>query len=93
MENRDEFYTKLKGSLEETTTFPGPYLYKFIVPASGGQLDLIKAIFKDTKADINTKASRTGKYDSISISLTVKDADQVISFYKEVDQIEGVISL
>ena len=45
MSDRDAFYIKLKTKLEETTTFPTKYLYKFIVPSNGDQVQQVK----DTK--------------------------------------------
>ena len=39
------------------------------------------------------KESSTGKYTSVSIDCIVLDADQVISIYKKVAEIEGVMML
>ena len=87
------FYAKLKIQLEETTTFPSQYLYKFIVPTSDQKIQEVIDIFDNLGAVINTKKSKTGKYTSISIQLNMKDADAVIRKYKEVSKVEGVISL
>ena len=38
MEDRDNFYEKLKVQLDDTTTFPSDYLYKFIVAVAGDKL-------------------------------------------------------
>lgn len=88
-----EFYIKLKASLEETTTFPTKYLYKFIVPSNGNAIKEIEALFNDMGAVINTKESRKGTYTSVSILVKLASADMVIQKYKEVATIEGVISL
>jgi len=88
-----EFYIKLKASLEETTTFPTRYLYKFIVPTSGNAIQEIENIFNDMGAVINTKESRKGTYTSVSILVKLASADMVIKKYKEVATVEGVISL
>ncbi|WP_286776787.1 DUF493 family protein, partial [Sphingobacterium sp. UBA2074] len=50
-------------------------------------------VFDDTGAQFDFKDSKTGKYTSITVNLNVKDADQVIYFYKEVAKIKGVIML
>lgn len=94
-ENKDEkaFYAKLKIQLEETTTFPSQYLYKFIVPTSEERIAEVIDIFDNLGAVIETKKSKTGKYTSISIQLNMKSADAVITKYKEVSKVEGVISL
>lgn len=89
----EEFYKKLKGQLADTSIWPAPYLYKFIVPASPEKEDQIEKIFDHTGAVIKKNPSRTGKYVSISINIRMKDPDAVIAKYKEVGKIEGVISL
>ncbi len=93
MQNRAEFYIKLKEQLEATTTFPADYLYKFIVPTTKNQVKEVEDLFKNTKAKIETKASKTGKFISVSVKLKISSADKVIDFYKKAGQIEGIISL
>ncbi len=93
MTDREAFYKKLKEQLEKTTGFPTKYLYKFIVPSDGNQVKEVQALFDKGGAVINTKKSRTGKYVSVSIHLTVKNADEVISYYRKAEVIKGIISL
>jgi len=91
--NTEEFYKKLKVQLSDTSLWPAPYLYKFIVPSDISKIKQIEDIFDHTGAVINRKESRTGKYTSVSINVRMKDPDAVIEKYKEVGKIEGVISL
>jgi len=93
MSKESEFYKKLKISLEETTTFPADYMFKFIVPANGGGDKKIEEIFNNMGAVIKSKPSKTGKYVSLTIMVKMKSADAVIDKYKEVSPIEGIISL
>ena len=93
MNNEEEFYKKLKVSLEETTQFPSEYMYKFIIPSDKEKLMEIESIFDHTGAVIKTKPSKTGKYNSITVLVKMKNADAVIEKYKEVSNVEGVISL
>ena len=93
MSKREEFYKKLKTQLDDTTKFPADYLYKFIVPAEGDKVEAVQKIFDNGGAIINTKKSKTGKYISVSIRLKVASSDEVISYYKEAETIEGIISL
>jgi uncharacterized protein len=93
MSNKDEFYTKLKVQLEDTTKFPADYLYKFIVPTIENQVAEVEGIFDKTGAVIKTKKSKTGKYVSVSIMLKLKNSDEVISYYKKAEKIKGIISL
>lgn len=89
----EEFYKKLKAQLEDTTTFPTTYLYKFIVSTEGKQKEEVFGYFDNMGASIDTKQSKNGKYTSISIQVSMKSADAIIEKYKEVSQVEGIISL
>ncbi len=93
MKKEEEFYKKLKNSLEETTVFPAEYMYKFIIPSDKEKLAQIEIIFDHTGAVITTKPSKTGKYNSITVVLQMKSADAIVEKYIEVSAVEGVISL
>lgn len=90
----DEFYAKLKVQLQETTTWPSEYLYKFIVLSDSHKIAEVEAIFNNMGAVINTIESKKGKYTSISINVSMNNPDAVIKKYLEVaENVEGVISL
>lgn len=89
----EEFYNKLKGRLEETSSWPSEYLFKFIVPTAKEKIKRIEDIFDNTGAVIGTKASRKGSYTSVSVNVRMSSPDAVIKKYKEVSVVEGVISL
>ena len=89
----EDFYIRLKSELEESTTWPSVYLYKFIVPTNATNVNLVENTFNNMGAVIKTQASKTGKYTSISINVTMQDADKVIEKYQELGTIEGIISL
>jgi len=93
MSDKDDFYSKLKIQLEDTTDFPADYLYKFIVPASENQVTEVESIFNNTGAVIKTKNSKTGKYVSVSIILKLNSSDEIIAYYRKVEKIKGIISL
>lgn len=89
----EEFYIRLKGELEESTSWPSSYLYKFIVPTDIEKIEKIETTFDNLGAVIETHSSKTGKYTSVSIEVVMKDADHVIEKYQELSTIEGIISL
>lgn len=93
MTKREEFYKNLKEKLEDTTKFPSTYLYKFIVPTNGNQVEEVQGLFDKGGAVITTKKSKTGKYISVSVNIKVVSSDEVISYYKKAEVIEGIISL
>ncbi|WP_373517068.1 DUF493 family protein [Pricia sp.] len=91
--NPEEFYKRLQEQLEESTTWPSDYLYKFIVESDPDKIAEIHTIFDNTGAVIESKQSKKGKYTSISITVNLENPKQVIDKYKEVGVIEGIISL
>ena len=88
-----EFYDRLRQQLQDDTSWPSEYLYKFIVPSSSEKIAEIEAIFDGTGAMINTRDSSKGTYTSVSIKVTLDSPDAVIEKYIEVSEVEGVISL
>lgn len=93
MDDKKDFYKSLKEKLDDTTTFPSKYLYKFIVPADEKKVAAIESIFNYGGVVIDTKSSKTGKYTSISILMEMQNSDEIIKNYEEVGMIKGVISL
>ncbi|WP_136482822.1 DUF493 family protein [Cognatitamlana onchidii] len=92
--NSEEFYEKLKKQLYDTALWPSEYLYKFIVVSDKQKIAQVEGLFNNLGAVIETKESKNGKYTSVSINVSMKNPDAVISKYKEVaEKVEGVISL
>lgn len=93
MSKESDFYKKLKLSLEETTSFPTDYMYKFIIPTCKEKFTFIEGVFNNLGAVIKSKPSKTGKYTSLTILVNMKTPNEIIAKYKEVSKVEGVISL
>ena len=91
--NTKEFYERLKKQLEGDTSWPSPYLFKFIVPSELEKIAEIGSIFDNLDAEITTRDSTKGNYTSVSIRVTLDSPDQVINKYLEVSKVDGVISL
>ncbi len=89
----EEFYERLRLELDESNTWPAEYLYKFIVPSDREKIERVERAFDDMGAVIDTRQSKTGKYTSISVNVPMHSAEHVISKYKHVSDIEGIISL
>ncbi len=92
-EGSEEFYARLKEELLKSTDWPSDYLYKFIIPTDPEKARQITQIFDNTGAVIRSKKSSKGKYTSLSVTVHLKDPDEVIAKYREVSKVEGVISL
>lgn len=93
MSKESEFYKKLKYRLDETTSFPTNYMYKFIIPTNKENYRKIENIFNNMGAVINSKPSKTDKFTSITILVDMDSSDKIIEIYRDVAQVEGVISL
>lgn len=93
MQKQTAFYKKLKEQLDRSTTFPSAYLFKFIVPTDKDQLQQVREVFATSGAEIRTKNSKTDKYISISITMNVKNSEEIIQKYKDVSEVEGILSL
>lgn len=92
-EKSEEFYAKLITQLYDTSSWPSIYLYKFIVLSEKEKVDEINSIFDNTGAVIESKKSKNGKYTSLTITVNMQNPEGVIAKYREVTQIDGVISL
>jgi len=88
-----EFYERLRKQLEEDTSWPSPYLFKFIVPSELEKIAEIRAAFDGLDAQITTRDSIKGNYTSITITVTLESPEQVINKYQKISTVEGVISL
>ena len=89
----EEFYERLRQELDSSNTWPAEYLYKFIVPSEVEKVERVEKAFDDMGAVIATRQSKTGKFTSISVNVRMNDALQIISKYKQLSDIEGIISL
>ncbi len=82
-------YDSFRKKLEEEHEFPSKYMYKFIVVKEKVQ-DILP--FFET-AEISTKKSKTGKYISVSATIVAFNSEDIISRYKSLSHVEGIISL
>ena len=91
--NTAEFYERLKAELDNSNAWPAEYLYKFIVPSVADNVERVEKAFDSMGAVIKTTKSKTGKFTSVSVDVTMNSSDEVIGKYKEVSTIEGIVSL
>lgn len=91
--NTQEFYDRLKIELDNSNTWPALYLYKFIVPTENDNVVRVENAFDSMGAVIKTRKSKTAKFTSISVDVTMKSAEEIVDKYLEVSTIKGIISL
>ncbi|GAB4151130.1 MAG: DUF493 family protein [Bacteroidia bacterium] len=85
-------YDELKKKLEQNSTWPSVYMFKFIVPSDNKKIALVERLFDDG-AEIKLQPSSKGTYTSITIRTVMLSPDHVIDIYKKASEIEGILSL
>ena len=78
-----------KEKLESQHTWPGHYIFKFIVPAH--KIEEVRVLLVD--GEITEKASSKGTYKSLTFKVHMQSSDHVIDLYTKAKKIEGIISL
>ena len=90
--NTDDPYNNLRKELNKNPSWPILYMFKFIIPADNKKIALIGSKFSDESV-ITNKESTNGKYISITVKEVMLNAESIIDKYKELEGIEGLISL
>ena len=94
MEDKTEdFYRRLTEELAGSADWPAEYLFKFIVPTQIDKVQAVENAFNGMGAVINTTQSKTGKYTSVSVNVTMPGPQEIVEKYKALSAIEGIISL
>ena len=87
------FYERLQLELDNSNTWPATYLFKFIVPTEEGNVKKVEDAFNNLGAIITTTKSKTGKFTSVSVDVTMNNSQEIIQKYQELAVIEGIVSL
>lgn len=90
--NEKDPYENLRLELSKTKEWPLVYMFKFIIPSDPGKIGIIQSKFAEGSV-ITKRESANGKYTSITITEAMMGAEEIISKYKEMEGIEGLIAL
>lgn len=85
-------YSKLRQLLEDKTDWPSMYMFKFIVPNKDGNVDRVIAMLP-SEGQITFKHTENLKYVSVTCTVLMPDADQIIEVMDMVAQVPGVMTL
>ena len=85
----DAWWDRFKRLLDEQTTWPAPFLFKFIVPVE--RVPELQALFPDY--DPSFRASAKGNFVSLSMAPVMPSSDAVVAVYETAGRVEGVIML
>lgn len=86
-----DIYANLKEKLESVEKFPGIYNFKFIITGGIDKIQELRKILPDD--NFIEQPSKTGKYVSITVKKEMQNADEVITVYKQVATIKGIMML
>jgi len=81
--------------LNSTHQFPGPFVLKVVGKAEDGFLGRVVATAREKSglpADpaFTVRQSTTGKHVSVTVSIDVKDAEQVLEIYSALSNLQGL---
>ncbi len=90
MSDREQTLEKLRSVHD----FPGPYLFKVIGPnASEFVASVVQSIVNVVGADVtpsvDTRESSAGNHLSVSVTIEVQNAEQVLDIYDILSSLEG----
>ena len=80
---------RLQAALDQHTTWPSRYLFKFIVPQA--KLAAIMVIFDG--ATYSLRDSRKGNYVGFTVEIEMASSDAVADIYRRAAKIDGIIAL
>jgi|WetSurMetagenome_2_1015567.scaffolds.fasta_scaffold328410_2 uncharacterized protein len=88
----EESLERLQAMLAKDFSWPSVYMFKLIIPAENRTFALVQKLFPD-EARFFTRNSKSGKYIIITVKELMLSPEEVISRYRNVLEIEGVIIL
>jgi putative lipoic acid-binding regulatory protein len=81
-----------KQKLSESMSFPGVYMFKFIVTSEHRNIALVENLF-EAETIINTRDSSNGRYTSVTAKQVVMTVDEIIEIYRKASEIKGIMFL
>jgi putative lipoic acid-binding regulatory protein len=89
----EEELNNFKVKLSDSMSFPGVYMFKFIVTSEHRNIALVENLFEVEAAEISTKESDKGKYISVTAKLVVMNVEEIIDVYRKAAKIKGIMFL
>ena len=89
----EDFYLRFEEQLKQSQSWPGSYLFKFILKNEAGELETLKSILNNYKGNLSQKSSTNNKFISVTFEFLALSPSDVIRIYKEASVIDDIISL
>ena len=80
---------EFRQKLDDQHTFPGLYIFKFIVPSEA--VEQVEKLWNN--GEVKKKPSSKGKYTSVTINAQVENSEQIVEIYQRASEINGCIAL
>ena len=87
------FYDRFHQQLLESNSWPGFYVFKFIIASSETNEAILLELFENDKVKVNVRSSSNGKYTSISVAGKFGNPDIIIKKHKQAAKIPNIIQL
>lgn len=88
----EEARDRMRKALDQVHEWPSVYMFKFIFEPAEDRLEKLLTLFPQ-EAEVLRKYSKGGKYLSLTVREVMMSADEVVSRYDKVSDVEGVIVL
>lgn len=88
----EEEINSFREKLSQSMSFPGVYMFKFIITSEHRNIALVDNLF-GPEAEISSKESTEGKYTSITARQVVMNVDEIIDVYRKAARIKGIMFL
>lgn len=79
--------------LRQAHSFPGDYVFKFIVPEVGLDTFKIMVLAHDAKVCFQFRESSKGKYIGVTFTLQMASAEDVLKVYQSIGTLKGILAL
>ena len=89
----EDFYSRFEEQLKESQSWPGSYVFKFILKNHAGELEILKSILKNHKGNLSQKSSTNNRFISVTFEYIASSPSDVIRIYKDASVIDDIISL
>ena len=89
----EDFYSRFEEQLRESQSWPGSYLFKFILKNQAGELEILKSILKNHKGNLSQKSSTNNRFISVTFEYIASSPSDVIRIYKDASVNDDIIRL
>ena len=91
--NKNDFNVSFYEKIKNSQSWPGIYLFKYILPVKSKSLTSIKALFSNLSPKFTIRKSSNNNYQSLTVKVEIDSAKSVVDIYTKTSSFKDVISL